>query len=66
MVRTAVPGAAPALVAQPRPCAGVCDADEMTQLTRQENVFVLDISDSPEGDHRFTHERMQAIDAALT
>lgn len=66
MVRTAVPGAAPALVAQPRPCAGVCDADEMTQLTRQENVFVLDISDSPEGDHRFTHERIQAIDAALT
>ena len=44
----------------------VCDADEMTQLTRQENVFVLDISDSPEGDHRFTYERMRAIDAALT
>lgn len=44
----------------------MCDADEMTQLTRQENVFVLDISDSPEGDHRFTYERMRAIDAALT
>ena len=38
----------------------------MTQLNRQENVFVLDISDSPEGDHRFTYERMQTIDAALT
>ncbi|MCG7424058.1 enoyl-CoA hydratase/isomerase family protein [Kocuria rhizophila] len=38
----------------------------MTQLTRQENVFVLDISDSPEGDHRFTVERMRAIEAALT
>lgn len=44
----------------------MCKADEMTQLTRQENVFVLDISDSPEGDHRFTYERMRAIDAALT
>lgn len=38
----------------------------MTTLTRDGDVFVLDISDTPDGDHRFTFERIAALDAALT
>lgn len=38
----------------------------MTSLTREGDVFVLDISDTPDGDHRFTFERIAALDAALT
>ena len=38
----------------------------MTTLTRDGNVFVLDISDRPDDDHRFTYDRMAAIDDALT
>ena len=38
----------------------------MTTLSRAGDVFVLDISDLPDDDHRFTFERMVAIDAALT
>lgn len=38
----------------------------MTTLTREGDVFVLDISDTPDGDHRFTYERIAALDAALT
>lgn len=38
----------------------------MTKLTRDGNVFVLDISDTPDDDHRLTYERMDAIGTALT
>lgn len=38
----------------------------MTTLTREGDVFVLDISNTPDGDHRFTFDRMAALDAALT
>lgn len=38
----------------------------MTELTRRGDVFVLDISDTPDDDHRFSYERIAAIDAALT
>jgi enoyl-CoA hydratase/carnithine racemase len=38
----------------------------MTSLTREGDVFVLDISDTPDDDHRFTFERIAALDAALT
>jgi enoyl-CoA hydratase/carnithine racemase len=40
----------------------------MTELTRRGDVFVLDIGDPalPDDDHRFTYERIAAIDAALT
>jgi enoyl-CoA hydratase/carnithine racemase len=38
----------------------------MPELTRRGDVFVLDISNTPDGDHRFTHERIAALDAALT
>ncbi|CAL8896042.1 putative enoyl-CoA hydratase/isomerase [Kocuria varians] len=44
----------------------MCHAGNVTQLTHQDNVFTLDISDSLDGDHRFTVERIRAIDAALT
>jgi enoyl-CoA hydratase/carnithine racemase len=38
----------------------------MPELTRDGDVFVLDISDTPDDDHRFTFERIAALDAALT
>jgi Delta3-Delta2-enoyl-CoA isomerase len=38
----------------------------MTELTRRGDVFVLDISDTPDDDHRLTYERIAALDAALT
>ncbi|GHE75739.1 enoyl-CoA hydratase [Amycolatopsis deserti] len=38
----------------------------VTELTRRGDVFVLDISDTPDDDHRFTFERIAALDAALT
>jgi enoyl-CoA hydratase/carnithine racemase len=38
----------------------------MPELTRRGDVFVLDISNTPDGDHRFTHDRIAALDAALT
>lgn len=38
----------------------------MTTLTREGDVFVLDISDAPDDDHRFTFERIAALDGALT
>lgn len=38
----------------------------MTELTRCGDVFVLDISDTPDEDHRFTFERIAALDGALT
>jgi enoyl-CoA hydratase/carnithine racemase len=39
----------------------------MTELTRRGDVFVLDLSDPdlPDDDHRFSFERMAAINAAL-
>jgi len=38
----------------------------VTSLTREGDVFVLDIGDVPDDDHRFTFERIAALDAALT
>lgn len=38
----------------------------MSSLTRVGDVFVLDISDTPDDDHRLTFERIAALDAALT
>jgi enoyl-CoA hydratase/carnithine racemase len=38
----------------------------MPELTRRGDVFVLDISNTPDGDHRFTYDRIAALDAALT
>jgi len=38
----------------------------MPELTRHGDVFVLDISNTPDGDHRFTYDRIAALDAALT
>ncbi len=39
---------------------------DVTTLSRDGDVFVLDISDRPDDDHRFTYERMAALDGALT
>ena len=38
----------------------------MPTLTRREDVFILDIGDTPDDDNRFTFERIAALDAALT
>lgn len=38
----------------------------MPSLTRRDDVFVLDIGDTPDDDNRFTFERIAALDAALT
>lgn len=43
-----------------------CNALAVTSLTREGDVFVLDIGDAPDDDHRFTFERIAALDAALT
>lgn len=38
----------------------------MPTLTRRDDVFVLDIGDTPDDDNRFTYERIAALDEALT
>lgn len=38
----------------------------MPTLTREGDVFILDISDQSDDEHRFTYDRMAALDDALT